>query len=182
MSRSPRFQTTQPRAKKVRAHARNAERIQKLRENYTPGKDRALPRLTIPYVAYLRSEHWLELRKRILKERGRQCESCGTKRGPIDLHHLTYARIGREKHWDLLVLCRACHEQRHAGIPAEVENENRQCPAESLVMAGTTVRQGGASPSYGERGSVENASITQFLRENKTVNNVERAVQDESGN
>ena len=31
----------------------------------------------------------------------------------LDVHHLTYERLGREKDEDLRVLCRACHGDEH---------------------------------------------------------------------
>ena len=74
------------------------------------------PRLTLRQIwyryFYLYSKHWRETRVRKLKDVGYKCEKC-QQRGRLDVHHLTYARIGREKMSDLQVLCRPCHEKEH---------------------------------------------------------------------
>ena len=43
------------------------------------------------------------------------CEDCGRsgKRIGLDLHHVSYARFGREESSDVLLLCRDCHDRRH---------------------------------------------------------------------
>nr|PKY86269.1 hypothetical protein CYJ24_02145 [Actinomyces naeslundii] len=35
-----------------------------------------------------------------------------------DLHHASYSRMGRERHEDLVPMCRACHELVHKAIDA----------------------------------------------------------------
>lgn len=70
------------------------------------------PPANITYQEYIKSHWWAALRKRIFKKRGRKCEVCGaTKR--LQLHHLTYERMGRERESDLKILCRHCHELTH---------------------------------------------------------------------
>lgn len=61
---------------------------------------------------YLHSEHWKMTRRAIIAKRGRYCERCH-KAGSVDVHHLTYARLGAERDEDLQVICRACHEKEH---------------------------------------------------------------------
>ena len=61
---------------------------------------------------YLRSPHWRETRLRKLRAVGFKCEKCEAG-GRLDIHHLTYTRIGREKLSDLQVLCRKCHKAEH---------------------------------------------------------------------
>jgi len=68
---------------------------------------------------YLRSAHWRARRERALQLAGYRCERCGAP-APLDVHHLTYARIGRERDRDLRVLCRACHEDEHHPLLALV--------------------------------------------------------------
>lgn len=65
------------------------------------------------YQRYLRSERWRVLRKQVLRRAGWRCECCG-RRGPLDVHHLTYERFGRESMGDLQALCRDCHDGVHA--------------------------------------------------------------------
>jgi hypothetical protein len=45
-----------------------------------------------------------------------RCQGCG-KQGDnsLDVHHLTYERMGDELDEDLAVMCRTCHEAEHAG-------------------------------------------------------------------
>lgn len=66
------------------------------------------------YRRYLRSPHWQALRKQVLRRAGWRCECCG-RRGPLDVHHLTYERFGRESMGDLQALCRDCHDEAHGG-------------------------------------------------------------------
>lgn len=68
----------------------------------------------LPHDQYLRSVHWQAFRAVILKERGRCCEICGQRYGPIDVHHLTYERKGCERREDVIVLCRKHHDEAHA--------------------------------------------------------------------
>jgi len=64
------------------------------------------------YLAYLRSATWRRKRAAALKRAGFRCQVCnGSKR--LDVHHRTYARFGRERASDLIVLCRTCHDIFH---------------------------------------------------------------------
>jgi 5-methylcytosine-specific restriction endonuclease McrA len=76
------------------------------------------------YREYLRSDRWQELRRRFFAESSRVanmrkrlgtlcCEFCGVTGRPLDLHHRTYKRLGREKLTDLVLLCRDCHRTVH---------------------------------------------------------------------
>ena len=40
------------------------------------------------------------------------CEACGEVRA-TEVHHLTYKHIGSEFLWELVAICRACHERYH---------------------------------------------------------------------
>lgn len=64
------------------------------------------------YDTYLQSKRWQEKRKMALARANHKCAACGaTKR--LDVHHLTYERLGNERQEDLMVLCRPCHESTH---------------------------------------------------------------------
>jgi 5-methylcytosine-specific restriction endonuclease McrA len=66
----------------------------------------------LPYADYLDSEHW-KARSNLARERdGRQCRDCGSKQN-LNVHHLTYDRLGEERLDDLITLCRGCHLARH---------------------------------------------------------------------
>ena len=57
---------------------------------------------------YLRSPHWRARRSQAIGRAGGRCERCGA-RGRLEVHHLTYKRLGRERDRDLRALCHRCH-------------------------------------------------------------------------
>lgn len=61
------------------------------------------------YINYIRSEKWQLKRQAWFDRNGRYCRACGTTRGPIELNHRTYERLGRERFSDLVAMCRPCH-------------------------------------------------------------------------
>lgn len=68
--------------------------------------------MSAEYVAYLRSEHWLNMRKAALLRAEYRCQVCnGTKN--LEVHHRTYERLGEERPADLTVLCHRCHRVHH---------------------------------------------------------------------
>ncbi len=67
------------------------------------------------YRVYLDSPAWQELRKRKLQEL-RRCQGCGGDEC-LQVHHLTYERIGHERLTDLMVLCHLCHAKEHGKSP-----------------------------------------------------------------
>lgn len=66
---------------------------------------------------YLRSRHWQRARQSAIARAGGRCAECGSRHG-LEVHHLTYARLGHESPGDLQVLCRYCHAERHALMEA----------------------------------------------------------------
>ena len=70
------------------------------------------------YQLYIRSEHWLELRKTAIESAEHRCQRCGLPRWvagllysqDLNVHHRNYERLGSELPGDLEVLCRRCHE------------------------------------------------------------------------
>lgn len=73
------------------------------------------------YREYLKSGHWERLRERILRRSNWKCERCGERAGysmkgnkiGLQVHHLSYERVGYEHDDDLIVLCFACHAKEH---------------------------------------------------------------------
>ncbi len=66
------------------------------------------------YHRYLRSRGWLKRRGEAVARAHGHCERCGSN-VRLEVHHRTYARVGRERPEDLEVLCRRCHiEQSRA--------------------------------------------------------------------
>lgn len=73
------------------------------------------------YKLYLNSRYWKQFRRRLLLEANWTCQECGKidpardkQRGSrLQVHHLTYERVGKERKKDVVVLCSACHASRH---------------------------------------------------------------------
>ena len=62
------------------------------------------------YEAYITSFDWWLKSKEALERAGYRCERCGAGK-PLEVHHLTYERLGEERPEDLLVVCPDCHER-----------------------------------------------------------------------
>jgi 5-methylcytosine-specific restriction endonuclease McrA len=67
------------------------------------------------YEDYINSPAWTKKRTEKMIEAKYKCEECGASRMDIYLqvHHLSYDRLGREEMRDLLVLCENCHKKKH---------------------------------------------------------------------
>jgi hypothetical protein len=75
------------------------------------------------YRAYLESPEWRVRRQWKLDEARNRCEVCNSSEPPIDVHHRTYERLGRERQSDLVVLCRQCHDRFH-----DKTHDAKDCP------------------------------------------------------
>jgi hypothetical protein len=65
------------------------------------------------YEATMRSAGWRRTRARTIRRQGRRCAWCRT-RGPLEVHHLHYQTLGRERPEDVVALCKSCHLRAHA--------------------------------------------------------------------
>lgn len=71
------------------------------------------------YRLYLDSPMWMEKRRKVMGRCRRLCEGCANRRA-VEVHHLRYPPwpimpgsaewLRREKLWDLVGVCRECHE------------------------------------------------------------------------
>ena len=72
------------------------------------------------YRAYLAGDRWRERRALALKAARYKCDRCGKhgRRGGagLQVHHLSYDRLGSELPEDLEVLCDYCHRARHSRL------------------------------------------------------------------
>lgn len=66
------------------------------------------------YGHYLRSLSWHRFRAIVLIAAAHRCADCDATAEQV--HHLNYARIGREKLEDVIPLCGPCHEMREGGL------------------------------------------------------------------
>jgi hypothetical protein len=68
--------------------------------------------LAVEYRSYIKSDAWRRKRIEVIRRAKGVCERCG--RWPIvNVHHLTYQRLGNEMPGDLLGVCLVCHEELH---------------------------------------------------------------------
>lgn len=62
----------------------------------------------VVYAVYIQSAAWKRFRERAIRSRGGHCEKCPATH-PLEVHHLTYERLGRERLSDVQVLCEFHH-------------------------------------------------------------------------
>lgn len=63
------------------------------------------------YKDYIKSERWQRKRAAVFSHYGKRCYACRTTKGPMHVHHMTYARLGNEAIGDLIPLCVNCHRE-----------------------------------------------------------------------
>ena len=64
------------------------------------------------YDDYMKSVEWEEKRQLRLRLDGFRCFKCGTSVN-LQVHHITYERLGQERMGDLITLCGSCHKRLH---------------------------------------------------------------------
>lgn len=70
------------------------------------------PRLSNEYLRYIRSPLW-RTRSREYRRAHPICEVRWCSNRATQVHHLTYARLGRELPEDLMAVCTTCHKKIH---------------------------------------------------------------------
>lgn len=68
------------------------------------------------YARYIRSAEWDNKRNKRLAEDRWTCTRCPSHER-LQVHHLTYDRLGHEDLDDLVTLCDACHAKEHGRDP-----------------------------------------------------------------
>ena len=89
------------------------------------------------YRDYIASAYWQEFRRQFLQSH-KFCAECALPRWlaqlvydqDLHVHHLSYANLGHERltGWDLLALCRRCHELETFGHTNLRPPPQRDCP------------------------------------------------------
>jgi hypothetical protein len=96
---------------------------------------------SLAYENYLHSAEWITLRTRIVEKRGAWCEQCGST-GRIELHHLTYERLGHELESDVRLLCFDCHRAAHTfNATAHAQQVRRRGQRHSHAPPGVDLRK-----------------------------------------
>jgi 5-methylcytosine-specific restriction endonuclease McrA len=67
--------------------------------------------VTKGYIAYIKSDAWRAKRQEVFAFYGKKCFACRKTPKVLHVHHLTYARLGRENVADLIPLCVPCHRE-----------------------------------------------------------------------
>lgn len=65
------------------------------------------------YQVYLESEEFGKIRQRVFRRDGNCCKICGSIDN-LQIHHLTYRHVYQERDYELICLCRKCHEIYHS--------------------------------------------------------------------
>lgn len=76
-------------------------------------RDRIATLESMPYADYLQTPEWRWRREIHLEACGHRCQLCNSEQKPLHVHHRTYLNRGRERFYDLVVLCAPCHESFH---------------------------------------------------------------------
>lgn len=64
------------------------------------------------YDEYLKSPHWIEIREKRKEIDNHKCVLCEAVDN-LNVHHITYDRLGYERISDLITLCSNCHTKVH---------------------------------------------------------------------
>lgn len=79
------------------------------------------------YEAHIRSAKWKNMRRDLFRMRGKKCEECGKISPNLEVHHLTYDRLGNELPRDLKIVCRQCHVEEDKKRAAAAESKRKAC-------------------------------------------------------
>lgn len=93
----------------IRLAIRLTRRVLRPRRHYQPTARQQWYR-----GVYLQSPHWVAFRRQWWNEHpNARCHRCHRRQRPMDLHHLTYRRLGHERPTDVIPLHRSCHNATH---------------------------------------------------------------------
>lgn len=81
------------------------------------------------YADYLLSTHWKLLKRRFKTSDKIKCPGCRC-RYRLDLHHVSYKRLGEELPTDIIGLCRDCHYKIHQKLSEKYESERLEVQVE----------------------------------------------------
>ncbi len=89
--------------------AAEEEHRNKIKEGFLNGK--YYTKSNSAYENYYDSDQWSTVRMAIFERDSRECQSCG--KPAEQVHHILYDRLGSERSFDLISLCRSCHSLVH---------------------------------------------------------------------
>lgn len=85
------------------------------------------------YEHYMQSDNWQAKRRLRLDADGHRCATCRRPR-ELEIHHLTYDRLGCERIEDLVTLCTRCHGELHY-------QQARILPTEKMLLQASSVTE-----------------------------------------
>jgi hypothetical protein len=103
-------------------HAESKKRFDELWANE---KQRQLGVWQQAYEQYLQTPEWKRKRQLVLLRAQGICEGCREVEA-TDVHHLSYDDVGNEFLFELVALCRKCHQRLHGRIPGVVSSQPPQ--------------------------------------------------------
>lgn len=92
------------------------------------------------YNQYLRSPEWRKIRQAVLKRDNYLCQAC-LRNKASHVHHLSYElynKIGRSAAFELVAICRPCHEQIHPDMSQAQDELTNYNPYLDKAMRLTT--------------------------------------------
>ena len=114
------------------------------------------------YNAYIKSAQWRNIRAMLIKDASNQCSKCkalGYSSRPLEIHHKTYERLGRESLNDLEVLCKSCHEQADLVRAAEGKARSEKAVSDTIYQNGRNTYM---TKKYGEGWLDDGHDIEEF--------------------
>jgi 5-methylcytosine-specific restriction endonuclease McrA len=111
------------------------------------------------YQEYLRSPKWRRKREQRLKLDQHACQQCGktSNEYPLEVHHLTYKRLGNERMEDLQTLCVLCH-------PIATSEQRRKRYAKRVLVAPDVKRRTPIVANKEGRDGVQNIELQDYRR------------------
>jgi 5-methylcytosine-specific restriction endonuclease McrA len=100
---------------------------------------------TEEYRSALSSKYWKDLKREVIRCRGRKCERCGAPYfvENLQLHHKHYQNIGNETQSDVELLCKNCHADADLERMTRTQSKNEDALYQARL-------DGWASKVYGE--------------------------------
>lgn len=71
-----------------------------------------MPRKSLSYDEYLKTDHWQQVRSEALQRANYRCQLCCSKEN-LNVHHNNYENLWNEQLEDVVTLCRSCHAKFH---------------------------------------------------------------------
>jgi hypothetical protein len=86
--------------------------------------------IDLRYRQYIASDAWKTKRRERLELDGHECTNCDATTY-LEVHHLTYERLGNELMSDLQTLCQTCHARLHGQGPRVLPIVGSKTPRET---------------------------------------------------